>query len=116
MRSSFPLLEYISVQFLRERLPSNVDSIIPISNDYNPMIDLIVFPLLGEDTEVPETGGRRFDLKYKLPRRRRFILGAEYSGPRVDMALEVLAKSACWLRLAKVRFPNLLNNFQPEVF
>ena len=79
MRSNFPLLEHISVEHLKElQLPKT----------------RIIFPLLDKDNGVPDTGGRKFDLKYKSLRRQQMVIGAKYSGPGVDMALEVLARSA----------------------
>jgi hypothetical protein len=51
MKGNFPLLEHISVQELREELLPKND---------------IIFPLLGKDSEIPETGGRKFDLKYPM--------------------------------------------------
>ena len=83
MKSNFPLLKHLRVQHLNELQRPKAR---------------IIFPLLEKDNEVPETGGRTFELKYKTlyrqQQQQQMVVGAEYSGPGVDMALEVLARAA----------------------
>ena len=74
-----PLLERISFKHLVEMGPPR---------------RLIVFPSLRDNPEVPETGARKFDFFERKLGGELQIIGVRYQGPRMDVALEILARSA----------------------
>ncbi|MCJ1256175.1 hypothetical protein MMC24_003995 [Lignoscripta atroalba] len=76
MRSNLPLLESICVTHPTE------------------LGHGIIFPALHDDPVVPGTEGRRFELVDRRKRPKPTIVGASYRGPRMDVALEILARSA----------------------
>lgn len=95
MRGNFPLLERISVAFLHNVVPRNANWVNPDSDGIIPDYDWIIFPLLEEDAEALESRGRKLGLNYSFIRRGPVIIGADYSGPGAELALQVLAKSSC---------------------
>ena len=81
LRRSFPLLESISVDWLKEY-------------SYEERIH-IMFPTLSDNLVVPDSQGRKFTLKYKKWKGAERVWGVSYHGRAgMNAALEVLAKSA----------------------
>lgn len=54
----------------------------------------VMFPTLSSDPVVPGSGGRRLTLAWKKWKGERRVFGADYQGPGVDKALEMLVKAA----------------------
>ena len=78
-RGSLPLLERISVKHLRNRGPPKTH---------------IIFPSIGDDPVIPETGGQRFfDLTHREFGGEQAIVGVAYRGPSMKMAFEILVRS-----------------------
>jgi hypothetical protein len=87
IRSQLPLLESISVSFLRQQRFDGV------------MCGYILYTALGEDPVVPSTNGLSFDLLHHRFQRYDEIMGTRYKGPNIEAALEILAESAVlWQR------------------
>jgi len=80
LRSNFPLLESICVKYLKECKPGENGR--------------IMFPALSDNPVLPGLQGGRFELIGKNFRGSPKILGVSYCGPRMDVALEILARSA----------------------
>ena len=78
-RCQLPLLERISLKYLVEMGPSS---------------RLILFPSIRDNPEVPETGARKFDFSERYFNGQWQIYGVHYQGPRMDVALEILARLA----------------------
>ena len=81
LRSNFPPLERISVDWLKEyRSRGKIN---------------IEFPTLSENPVVPNSQGRKFTLRYNEWKGVERVLGPSYHGRAgMDAALEILAKSA----------------------
>jgi len=79
LRSDFPLLESICVNHLKEFKKEN---------------RRIMFPALSDNPVVPGSQGRRFNLVDKKYKGKPRIFGVSYSGPGMDVALEILVRSA----------------------
>ena len=79
LRSDLPLLESICVNHLKEFEPGEKGR--------------IMFPALSENPVVPGSQGRDFSLVSKRFRGEPRIFGVSYSGPEMDVALEILARS-----------------------
>ncbi|MCJ1250121.1 hypothetical protein MMC30_007347 [Trapelia coarctata] len=80
-KANLPLLERIAVVFLVERHAAGPKK-------------RVFFPSLAGNAVVPETGGHRFDLIEHMNRNEDVINGVRYEGPRMDVALDILEKSA----------------------
>ncbi|MCJ1362235.1 hypothetical protein MMC16_001337 [Acarospora aff. strigata] len=80
LRSNLPLLESICVHQLKDFKLGDKDR--------------IMFPALSDNPVVPGSQGGRFNLISKKFRGSPRILGVSYCGPRMDVALEILARSA----------------------
>ena len=79
MRSNFPLLEHISVEWLREpKIPAAANALSWLD---------------AKDIEILERTGRGFKLKYVKYPSRPSVYGAKYCGPGIDKALDVLARA-----------------------
>ena len=78
---SLPLLESICVDWLKE--PINGEKI------------YIGFPSLETNRVVPDSNGRKFELRYYEGREQKKVEGVSYHGRLgMDKALDILAKSA----------------------
>ncbi|KAI9879848.1 MAG: hypothetical protein M1830_006871 [Pleopsidium flavum] len=80
LRSNLPLLESICVNHLKEFKPGEKGR--------------ITFPALSDNPVVPGLQGGRFELIGKKFHGSPRIFGVSYCGPRMDVALEILARSA----------------------
>ena len=79
LRKHAPFLQSVSIYWLRA---------------YNhELYRRVMFPSLLIDSVVPDSGGRRWILTEKKLKKEKRILGVEYEGPRVDMALDMLVKA-----------------------
>ena len=83
IRDRLPLLESICVDWLTESI-----------NGEKIYID---FPSLKTDRVVPDSNGRKFELRYFQGREQKKVQGASYHGRQgMDKALDILAKSAVY--------------------
>ena len=77
----FSHLEHLSVHSIRE---AGLES------------RLLTFPLLEDNSTVPDTAGRSFKLMYKKRRGIEQVHGASYHGPHMNDALQMLIRSAVY--------------------
>ena len=80
LRKHAPFLQSVSIHWIR-------------TYNYD-LYQFVAFPGLLIDSVVPHSGGRRWTLTEKKRKKAKRILGVDYEGPRVDMALDMLVKAA----------------------